>query len=236
MNVSPKLMNLTKQIDTHSETAHRLSTSARKIDDKVVSPTLAEDVYHKGEHVPKDSNTYNKPLNIAVEYTQTPELEAKTVETLYNKLPSNLSLIRPEFKKLQSEIENKIPALQDKRWSYTVDGSGKLIATGKLNDQERDVIESALNKDQGFVALNQSIPDLLSEGVQLDRTFYGRSRNWGKYEVTKENFKDIIDMKSLLQSTETQNSDKSFNKVDFFSYTQNLAGQLARKAEVKYGF
>ena len=120
-------------------------------------------------------------------------------------------------------------------WGYSVDEKGTLIALGDINEDERALIEGKLNQDKRFVRLNQEVPQILNKGLEYERAVSGRSRYWGKYDVTTENFKDVIDMKSLLKSIESHDSYKFYNGVNVFSYEKNLGSQLA-KAEIKYGY
>lgn len=229
-------MNLAKQIDTNSETTHRLSTLTTKVDDKVLSPSLAEDVYHKGEHIPKNDLIYSRPMEMQVFGGKLTVSEAfkKSEQTLYNELTDQLNFIRPQFNKVRDEIENDLPALKDKDWGYSVDKKGKLIALGNISEDERSFIEEKLNQDDRFVRLNQNIPETLTKGLEYERAATGSSKHWGKYDVTSENFKDVIDMKSLLKSTEGAYADTFYNNVDFFSYEKNMTAQLAKNAEIKY--
>lgn len=238
MNVSPKLISLTEQINTNSKNAHRLSKSSSPMDEQLTTKVLAEDVYHKGEHTPQSESTYDRPMEIHTLHSKMSQRESitKTTETIYNEIPAQLSFIRPEFKEIKNEIESEAPILKSKDWGYSVDETGKLIALGDISEDERSLIEDKLNQDGQFVRANQGIAELVTKGVEYDRAYALRSKYWGKYEVTQDNFKDIIDMKSLLQSTETPASDVYINKVDLHSYSQNLAAQLAKRAEVKYGF
>ncbi len=236
MNISSKLINLTEQVSKNNTNSnHHLSRSSTKIDEQLGSKVLAEDVYHKGEHIPQNATTYTRPLEMTTVHFD-PDSIVKAEQTIYSgELPDQLSFIRPQFNKIVEKIESEEPALRNKNWGYSVDAKGTLIALGDISEDERTLIEEKLNEDDRFVRLNQAVPEILTRGLEYDRAYSGRSKYWGKYDVTTENFKDIVDLKSLLKSTEGPHADKFHNNVDGFAYLDNLGSQLA-KAEIKYGY
>lgn len=127
MNVSPKLINLTEQIKTNTENTHKLATSAEKLDNKVMSEALAKDVYHKGEHVPKNSSTYEKPLVITSHRSEL-MLQRKMSEKIENgEMAQKLFSIRHEINGYIEELEQSIPDLTSKSWGFSVDENDRLV-------------------------------------------------------------------------------------------------------------
>lgn len=184
MNVSPKLINLTEQISKNNTNSnHHLSRSNTKIDEQFGSKVLAEDVYHKSEHIPQDKSTYESVMTISTKRSKVSASGAfiNAYKTIYFAgVPDQLGQLKPEFDK--------------------------------------------------------EIPTTMIEGLKHDRSFNGKSKYLGKYEVSSENFADIIDIKQLIASTEGNNSRFFDSQVDYFQYQRELESQLAEKAEVKYSW
>lgn len=239
MNVSPKRINLTEQISTNSKKAQSLSKSSNQMDKLFTTQTLAEDVYHKSEHIPKSESTYESVMTISTKQSKVSASDAfiNAYKTIYfSGVPDQLGQLKPEFDKLNQEIQLEQPELSKKQWGFSVDENDRLVVSGDLTTQERDYLETKLNDNEKITQLAKEIPTTMIEGLEHDRSFNGKSKYLGKYEVNRENFADIIDIKQLIASTEGNNSRFFDSQVDYFQYQRELGSQLAEKAEVKHGY
>lgn len=240
MNILSKLINLTEQVSKNNTNSnHHLSRSSTKIDEQLGSKVLAEDVYHKSEHIPQDKSTYESVMTISTKQSKVSASDAfiNAYKTIYFAgVPDQLGQLKPEFDKLNQEVQLEQPELSKKQWGFSVDENDRLVVSGNLTTQERDYLETKLNDNEKLTRLAKEIPTTIIEGLEHDRSFNGKSKYLGKYEVSRENFAGIIDIKQLIASTEGNNSRFFDSQVDYFQYQRELQSQLAEKAEVKYGY
>jgi hypothetical protein len=198
---------------------------------KVQSQTLTDDIYTKAEHIP--SVTYDRPLELTTVLADDPDSFVKMLNTIdFGELPSQIGKIRDEFQLFMNDLETDSPTLAQKDWGFSVDENDKLVVSGDITEDERIYLEEKLNENEDLVRLAKEVPDILIKGMEYDRGNDGKGQYWGKYDVTQENFKDIIDIKELM--------DASYHPVTnsyyAFDYQDNLGAQLAWRAEVKYAY
>ncbi|GHB55562.1 hypothetical protein GCM10008107_00330 [Psychrosphaera saromensis] len=200
---------------------------------KVQSQTLTDDIYTKAEHIPKV--TYDRPLEFTTVLADDPELLDKMTNTIsHGELPARVKQIQPIYQDFMLELRTNSPTLAQKDWGFSVDENDKLVVSGDITEDERIYLEEKLNENEDLVRLAKDIPDILIKGMEYDRGNDGKGQYYGKYDVTVENFKDIIDVKELLDASATYISTGllHFNP----DYQDNLGAQLAWRAEVKYAY
>lgn len=201
--------------------------------------TLAKDVYHKGEHIPQDKSTYDNPLSISTRKStvSAAEVTVKAYETLYfGELPDKLGQVRSELDGILQQLEQDNPELAQKDWGFSVSPDNKLVVTGNVTQSEQKYLETTLNSNKQLVKLSSEIPEILSRGLENDRSYNGKSKYLGKYDVNQQNFQNIVDVKQLVDSTRGANAEFFDNGVDAFAYQRELTAQLAANAEVKFGY
>ncbi len=235
MNVSPKLINLTEQIKKNAQSTHQLATSAETVGDTLISKALAEDMYHTGKHIPQNSSTYERPLAITSHRSEL-MLQRKMSEKIENgEMAQKLFSIRHEINGYIEELEQSTPELASKSWGFSVDENDRLVAIGDITDTEKQAIEKVLNSDPKVVSAAKDIPNIFIEGQEYDRGYDGLGKYWGKYDVTRENFSEIFDLKELLEKSYFGGV-KSDGYLHVFNFAENLSAQVKGKAEVKYGY
>lgn len=241
-------MQITHDTLTNTATTQRKNeskpVSVGKLSDNVLdekinkqqAQTFANDIYHKDEHIPKNQSTYNRSLSITAHKSES-ELLVKMEQTIdFGELPKKLNQLRPKYENFMNNLQVSSPSLAQKEWGFSIDSNDKLVVSGNLTEDEKNYLESKLNADEDIVNLAKEIPDILIKGQEYDRGYDGKGKYWGKYDVTQENFKDIVDIKGLLDSSYGPNSKAFDDGFDVMSYQDNLRSQLASKAEVKYAY
>jgi hypothetical protein len=241
-------MKITHDILTDTATAQLKNKSAPvntgKISDTHSNETMnkqqlqkfANDIYHKYEHTPQNQSTYDRPLSITAHKSES-ELLVKMEQTIdFGELPKKLNQLRPKYESFMNELEVSSPSLAKKEWGFSVDSNDKLVVSGNITEDEKKYLEEKLNADKDIVNLAKELPDILIKGQEYDRGYDGKGKYWGKYDVTQENFKDIVDIKGLLDSSYGPNAKAFDDGFDVMSYQDNLRSQLASKAEAKYAY
>ncbi|WP_405128306.1 hypothetical protein [Pseudoalteromonas sp. PB2-1] len=198
--------------------------------------SFAADIYHKDEHIPKNQSTYDRPLSITAHKSESELLDKMTNTISFGELPKKLSQLRPKYENFLNELEVSSPSLVQKNWGFSINSDDKLVVFGDITEDEKFYLEGKLNADKDIVSLVKELPNTLIKGQEYDRGYDGKGKYWGKYDVTQDNFKDIIDVKALLDSSYGPNAKAFDNGFDIFSYQDNLRSQLVSKAEVKYAY
>jgi hypothetical protein len=224
----------TAQAQRQSKPTEVSTSSTSNLNDavsKVQSQTLTDDIYTKAEHIP--SVTYDRPLEITTVLADDPELLDKMTNTIdFGELPARVKQIQPIYQDFMLELRTNSPSLAQKDWGFSVDENDKLVVSGDITEDERIYLEDKLNENEDLVRLAKEVPDILIKGMEYDRGNDGKGQYWGKYDVTVENFKDIIDVKELLDASYFTKKYPHFNP----DYQDNLGAQLAWRAEVKYAY
>jgi hypothetical protein len=198
--------------------------------------SFAADIYHKDEHTPKNQSTYDRPLSITAHKSESELLDKMTNTISFGELPKKLSQLRPKYENFLNELEVSSPSLAQKNWGFSINSDDKLVVFGDITEDEKSYLEGKLNADKDIVSLVKELPNILMKGQEYDRGYDGKGKYWGKYDVTQDNFKDIIDVKALLDSSYGPNAKAFDDGFDIFSYQDNLRSQLASKAEIKYAY
>ncbi|KGJ88416.1 hypothetical protein [Colwellia psychrerythraea] len=199
---------------------------------------FANDIYHKDEHIPLSQNTYDRPLSITAHKSES-ELLVKMEQTIdFGELTNQFRKIQPKYQDFMKDLQNTAPSLAQKDWGFSIDSNDKLVVSGDITEDEKKYLEDKLNANEDIVNLAKELPDILIKGQEYDRGYDGKGKYWGKYDVTQENFKDIINIKEMLDYSFTTEDHGGLTKNNFdtWKYQDNLRSQLASKAEVKYGY
>ncbi|WP_024605638.1 MULTISPECIES: hypothetical protein [unclassified Pseudoalteromonas] len=203
---------------------------------KQQAQTFADDIYHKDEHIPQNQSTYDRPLSITAHKSESELLDKMTNTISFGELPHKLNQLRPKYEDFMNELEISSPSLAKKEWEFSVDSNDKLVVSGNITEDEKNYLEGKLNANEDIANLAKELPDILIKGQEYDRGYDGKGKYWGKYDFTQENFKGIVDIKGLLDSSYGPNAKAFDDGFDAFSYQDNLRSQLASKAEAKYAY
>lgn len=98
-------------------------------------------------------------------------------------------------------IEDLSPDLVEKDWGFsTTDGELTVTAgADNLSEQETDTIKAAL-QSTGVTDSADIVADTVVRAFELDRGPAGVSNGIGRYDVSKENFGDVVDLRAYLES------------------------------------
>lgn len=117
---------------------------------------------------------------------------------------------------------------------FSVKSNGSLVVTGNLSEQEEKILTSLLNKDYSLQLHASDFSKLFLKAMDLERGPNNGSMGLGKYDLTEDNFSEIIDLRSYLEGQVTAKGLDNFATRYIFRGITELASQLASKAEVKY--
>ncbi|RJE76574.1 hypothetical protein BGP78_11310 [Pseudoalteromonas sp. MSK9-3] len=165
------------------------------------------------------------------------ERVASSTSTLYlHDTPAAANKVAEEYDKTSTDLYVQNPELQNKNWGFSIDGSGKLIATGHLNQADKQLVEEALNGNDKLVSAAKDFKNKFLEGLEIERGSSGTSQYWGKYDVNEGNFAEIIDFKEMI--TQSRNNDKQREATGYLlnkrEWTINIADQLKTSAEPSF--
>ncbi|PQJ54987.1 hypothetical protein [Psychrosphaera saromensis] len=217
-----------KQVEVSKSSTSNLNDAVSRVQ------TLANDIYTASEHIP--SVTYDRPLTVTERDPAANLLLDKMAQTIDSggELPTKLASVKPKYEKMMGEIAVEQPSLANKYWGFSVDENDKLVVSGDITEDERIYLEDKLNSNDDIVRLTKDIPEIFMKGQEYDRGYYENEQGkyWGKYDVTQENFKDIVDIKALLESGNGPMAQGTWNDFDGFAYMNELRTQLARNADI----
>lgn len=168
--------------------------------------------------------TISKSTTLGVEPTEE-QLRASNIRMLdvfIRELPKAAKELSGRLETIEGIIADKVPSSIDKIWDFTIDEDGSAVIVGdKLSDAEKEKIADII--DSSGIGENLSkTRDLMMEGLQEDRTVAMYSTNIGKYDLTEQNFSEVIYFKEYLSET---------NKS---SAAESLAAQLNARANEVY--
>ncbi|WP_046005150.1 hypothetical protein [Pseudoalteromonas rubra] len=163
-------------------------------------------------------------------------LESAIISTskLYlHETPAAANRIAEEYEKVSADLYEQNPQLKNKSWGFSVDDTGKLIATGHLNQADKQLVEEALNSNDELVSAARDFKASFLEGLEIERGSAGISQYWGKYDVNEDNFAEIIDFKEMIEqgSNNEIEREKRGYLLNKWEWTINIADQLQAKAQ-----
>ncbi|KNC67438.1 hypothetical protein [Pseudoalteromonas ardens] len=182
----------------------------------------------------------NGKLDLPARYEEHRELLERTINStskLYlHDTPAAADKIAEEYEKVSADLYEQHPQLKNKSWGFSVDDSGKLVATGHLSQADKQLVEEALNSNDKLVSAAQEFKASFLEGLEIERGSSGKSQYWGKYDVNESNFAEIIDFKEMI--TQSRNSDIQREQTGYllnkWEWTINIADQLQAKADPSF--
>lgn len=203
---------------------------------------LTQDTYHKAEQQEPDSvydkmvittNTRKEGSHVTYEERMEEENKnyAKMSQNLYfGTVPDITRKMVTPYEELMAELTNESPELAEKSFGISVNKQGELEASGKsLNNVEKSQLNAKLNENEKFVKLAQDFKDNFLEHVDLT------TRGWGKYDISDENFAEVFDFKSILESAKDDPLLLAEGGL-LLSYMSNVSSQLKSNANVKDGY
>lgn len=168
--------------------------------------------------------TISKSTTLGVEPTREELIASKNrmLDVFIRELPKAAEELSGRLETIENIIDEKVSSSIDKAWDFTIDEDGGAVVVGdKLSDVEKEKIADII--DSSGIGENLSkTRDLMMEGLQEDRTVAMYSTNIGKYDLTEQNFSEIIYFKEYLSETNKSSAGES------------LAAQLNARANEVY--
>ncbi|TQF67596.1 hypothetical protein [Pseudoalteromonas luteoviolacea] len=207
--------------------------------------TLEPDVYH-GSSGNEEPATYERPFNIGesvkqietVEETMDRIFEASSELYLEGAMYNAAESMTAEYDNFMSDLSKSNPDLAAKDWGFSVDANGEIAVSGQLSDEEAELLTAKLNSNEDLVRYANEIKDNFLKFTALERgpEGQGTSKYWGKYDVTNENFGDIINMRELVEQGRYRDSGNVItgNQLNSYNFVENMGEQLKSNAQVTY--
>ncbi|OHU90198.1 MULTISPECIES: hypothetical protein [Pseudoalteromonas] len=196
---------------------------------------LPTDVYYQ-DSLQDPKPTYDRPVSIssneeAVTKSLDKALDDIALATVHLYTPSgtlsqSVEKMSKQFEGIMSDLHKQLPQLANKDWGIAITESGELHVTGSLTDDERTLVEKALNSNDEFVAAANDFKSSYLKYIDME------VRGWAKYDVNEDNFSQVFDLKDILDSSK---SDEHFKKEwgyesNWMKLHDNISHQLSNKA------
>lgn len=161
------------------------------------------------------------------------ERVANSTSKLYlHDTPAAADRVAEEYEKVSAGLYEQHPQLKNKSWGFSVDDTGKLVATGHLSQADKKLVEGVLNSNDKLVSAAQDFKANFLEGLEIERGSSGTSQYWGKYDVNEDNFAELIDFKEMI--TQSSNNEIQREKTGYllnkWDWTFNISDQLSARA------
>lgn len=142
---------------------------------------------------------------------------------LLKELPSQTAETVTAFDTIMSQIASKNPDIVTKDWDFSIDENNEItiINNGDLTEEEQIWLQEELDHPYLVVEVME-MRDLMIKAIKTERGQDGYSTQVGRYDLTTENYSEIIHMREYL----TDNNGK-------LGITE-LVSQLSQRAEDKY--
>lgn len=188
---------------------------------------------------------YERPITIGVSKEVEQTIKSASVMTgeaiaelyLGGSMFKSADSMSKEYDKTLSDIATERPELTENEWGFSVNEQGELKVTGNISAEDITYLEGKLNSNKSLVNLANEVKANFLQYTQMERDDNGgTSKLWGKYDVTSENFADIIDFKALMDGPrETQQTTLALGRqLTGHGFIQNIAEQLGQNATVRY--
>lgn len=222
----------------------RNSHAVKQSETSVSEDALKNDTFSQtAKHVTPP--VYERPITIGVSKEVEQTIKSASVMTgeaiaelyLGGSMFKSADSMSKEYDKTLSDIATERPELTENEWGFSVNEQGELKVTGNISAEDITYLEGKLNSNKSLVNLANEVKANFLQYTQMERDDNGgTSKLWGKYDVTSENFADIIDFKALMDGPrETQQTTLALGRqLTGHGFIQNIADQLEQSATVKY--
>lgn len=155
------------------------------------------------------------------------ESSFRVMEIFGKELPSKTEAANRQLESLEKAIQHEHPSLSNKAWDFSLDENNQftLVEVDALSDEEKHYLTNKLNESGLHEAFAQ-LRDVMIEGLVQERGVAKYSQNIGRYDLTQDNFSDIIRFRDFKENT---TGGDTISSPGFA-----LANQLAARAEDVY--
>lgn len=196
-------------------------------------------IYHKTE---EKMPLYEGRIKIYFRPAESPEQQQARFAEIGNLFTRALATASADLRVAYDDALSQLPpSLVAKNWGFSVDHRGSVVVlegSSKLSKSEKDLIEKTLT--QAYVGMcAEEIANIVVKMLELDRMPAGDSSSMGKFDVTRNNFQDIVDLRAYLEVQRPREKYLS-NPYDYVSlhYCGGyfMMDQISAKAEAKYDY
>ena len=125
---------------------------------------------------------------------------ARVLEIFIRELPAKTEQLSNQFSYIEKKVEEKIGDAANSVWDFSIDKDGAIVVVSEeLSDKNKAIIEKIIGTS-GLMEGLSSLQSVMIEVLEEDRTTALYSSNIGKYDLTKDNFSDIIYFKEFMNS------------------------------------
>ena len=134
-----------------------------------------------------------------------------------SKLEAIENKMRPLYDNFKQQVTIAFPDLADKKYGITVDEEGELvIIKGSLNESQQEILNEFINHFSNaseFKNLAREHVDTTVNLVELDRKPDQTSAWIGRFNVSKENYHQVIDLDAMFKNDGTGMDYTTVNSV-----------------------
>ena len=230
--------------------AHELNTQK---ENSRIEKTVPAIIRHASDDTPPSnglknggiSELYRQVSLLGREWTpdEVTQRRVEAFDIFFHQLAPIAADMRRGLDQFIEKLSEEHPDLASAKWGFSVKSNDSLVVTGNLSQQDEKMLTSLLNKDDGLRLLASDFSKLILKGMDLERGPSKGSQGLGKFDLTEDNFSEIIDLRSYLDSPFTAKNTQGYqslidkNNIDDLYRTQGnieLGHQLASRAEVRY--
>lgn len=245
MEINNNLAGLVGQSRAYDNGTARVRDA--NVDAATIAPTSA--IYHGSMGQAPDIG-YDGPkdytIKIESRVSESAEAYSARMSKMFDLITKQLGDTSIDLKHAYDWAMNTLPAeLKDKDWGFSVsDGTLTLWEdTDKLSESERETIKSAFS-DFSIEYLSNKVADTLVAALKAERGPQKTTQGIGKYDLTEENFGEIIDLRAYLEShteggkyasmTTALKNPNDDSGVYFVTGIMAMIDQLSARAEAKF--
>lgn len=148
----------------------------------------------------------------------------RVIDIVVRDLPRVTDTLESKIDVLEDEVAAQMPDIARTEWDFSIDEKGGIVVkAAHLNDVDKEKLASIISKS-GITEDLIEARDLMVEYLEEDRTKALYSTSVGKFDLTKENFSEIINFREYVDGASSSPTAHGYALYD----------QLNARAEVVY--
>lgn len=126
----------------------------------------------------------------------------RSMDILISELPKKVDDVSKRFASLEKEIYEKVDISVDDEWDFSLDENGSpVILSDDLDYEQKSQIKIIISIS-GLIEDFKELQSLMIEALESDRTSALYSNGIGKYDLTEENFSDVINFREFMSDAQ----------------------------------
>lgn len=132
------------------------------------------------------------------------------------------------FDIIEQKIHEKVPAAELAPWDFSINNKNEItVSSPKLSREDQNQIQNLI-ETSGIMESLIEIKTFMIEGLEHDRTTALYSSDIGRFDLTEDNFSDIVNFKEYLSDARAEIATSVFSAVNA------LNSQLELRAVEEY--